>query len=187
MNTNRYAIPALLVSLALALAACDSQKGPAAAAEKSAEAPQPAATGASADARKTLDVALGAYEKARALLASDKTDGLADAAASVEKAAKEAATKASAELRPHLEAMAKAAADLKAQAGDLEGARKAFGELSRPTVALIAAEPELAKGRHVFECGMAKGYQKWVQTNQTVENPYMGTKMLACGSGSSWQ
>jgi hypothetical protein len=33
---------------------------------------------------------------------------------------------------------------------------------------------------------MAQGYQKWVQRTETIENPYMGQSMLACGSKATW-
>jgi threonine/homoserine/homoserine lactone efflux protein len=35
---------------------------------------------------------------------------------------------------------------------------------------------------HVFECPMAKGYKRWVQPTDELENPYMGQEMLTCGS-----
>ena len=68
----------------------------------------------------------------------------------------------------------------------LDQARNAFGEMSRHLIAAIAAEPDLAVGRFVFECEMAKGYPKWVQASETVANPYMGAAMPTCGVKSDW-
>ena len=65
--------------------------------------------------------------------------------------------------------------------------RKAFGEVSRPLVALLSASPQLRAGRHVFTCPMAQGYKKWIQTSDQISNPYMGTSMPMCGSGSDWK
>jgi hypothetical protein len=33
---------------------------------------------------------------------------------------------------------------------------------------------------------MAEGYQKWVQVSSEMANPYMGKKMLKCGSEATW-
>ena len=68
--------------------------------------------------------------------------------------------------------------------GDAEAVRTAFGETSRPLVAVLAAAPSLSKGMYVFECPMASGYQKWIQTDSEISNPYMGSRMLTCGSAS---
>lgn len=97
------------------------------------------------------------------------------------------AAKASARLKPHLDAIAKAARQMKeTSVADMKNMRKALGEVSRGVVALLAAEPRLTEGRHVFECGMADGYQKWVQTESTISNPYMGKRMPACGTASTY-
>ena len=125
-------------------------------------------------AASPYDGVLAAYEKVRVQLAADAGAGLA---------ARE------------LAAQAKAAglADLAASAGTLaqtatmDEARTAFATVSQHVVALIATNPDLARGRHVFECPMVKGYNKWVQVSQDMANPYMGKAMLACGGASTWQ
>ena len=65
---------------------------------------------------------------------------------------------------------------------DLKVVRVAFGELSRGVVGAIAADPTLQVGRFLYQCPMAKGYQRWVELKPRMENPYMGSRMLECGS-----
>jgi len=111
------------------------------------------------------------YEALRERFASDDLEGGKAAAAALSKvatAANEASVAASAE------AIAKAA--------DMAAARLAFGELSKAYLAVLAKKPELAQGLFAFRCPMAEGYQKWVQVDETLKNPYMGKKMLECGS-----
>ncbi len=127
-----------------------------------------------------LDPVLAAYERARALLASDQTEGLAAVAADLRKAATTAAVAVPGH-KAHLQAVATAAPAL-ASSADLAAARKAFGEISRPLVALVQADAGLAKRLHIFNCSMADGYGDWVQPSASIENPYMGKKMLACGT-----
>ena len=119
---------------------------------------------------------LAAYERVRALLAADEIKGVGDAARALETEA----TKA------QYPAIATQAAKL-AAVTEIEAARVAFGEVSREIITMLAKEPALAKGHHVFECPMTKGYRKWVQPTDDLANPYMGKKMLACGGESSWQ
>ena len=97
-----------------------------------------------------------------------------------------AATGANGDAKKHLEGLAVASKALAEGASDIDEARKGFGEVSRHVVALVASDAALKKGRHVFECSMAQGYGKWVQTEPDKKNPYMGKKMLACGSESDW-
>lgn len=160
--------------------------------DKSNDVPksEPAATGESTAAPAvegaSVDAVLGAYESIRALLARDETAGVAEKAGSLETAARGAAGRSSGHVGARLVALANAAGTLKGKAESLGEARKAFGEVSKQVVALISADPALQKGRHVFECPMAKGYKKWVQTKGEIENPYMGKEMLECGSESDW-
>jgi Cu(I)/Ag(I) efflux system membrane fusion protein len=77
---------------------------------------------------------------------------------------------------------AEAAKQLGAES-NLDKARIPFGEVSKTLVMLAGADPRLAKGRHVFDCPMTKTYNKWIQSSEQMSNPYMGPKMLACGSG----
>ncbi|HEY5922595.1 MAG TPA: hypothetical protein VIV11_13030 [Kofleriaceae bacterium] len=125
---------------------------------------------------------LAAYERARALLAADELNGVADAAREIEASAKTGAQPSP----PHFAAIAEGAEKL-ATASDLKAARDAFGEVSRHVIALLASDKALARGQHVFECPMVRGYKKWVQPSADLQNPYMGKRMLACGGESTWQ
>jgi Cu(I)/Ag(I) efflux system membrane fusion protein len=119
---------------------------------------------------------LAAYERARSLLAADTIDGLAIVARDIEAAAKSAGYADIAQTAAHLAAQT-----------SLEVARTKFGDLSRHLVALLAKDPSLARGQHVFECPMVTGYAKWIQPTEDLQNPYMGKRMLACGGESTWQ
>lgn len=125
---------------------------------------------------------LAAYERVRRALAADDAN-VVDAAREIEAAASAAAATPGAP--EHYKAIASGAATL-AAATDLSGARKAFGEISRHVIELLAIDNTLAQSKFVFECPMAKGYRKWVQTSDALENPYMGKRMLHCGVESTW-
>ncbi|HUO85095.1 MAG TPA: hypothetical protein VM534_08275 [Thermoanaerobaculia bacterium] len=125
------------------------------------------------------------YEALRAELAGDSTITLAENATRLKQAAVAAVAKADGETKKDLESLAASATKLLA-ATDLNGAREAFGEVSRHLLAVVAAAPNLAEGRFVFACPMAKPYGKWVQSEKKLANPYMGGKMLACGMPSKW-
>ena len=141
--------------------------------------------GLSTEARTGIGIALGDYEDIRAKLAQDDLESVSGAA--LKKSAESVAVKAPEALRDHLAALADAAGKLEeAPKGDADAVRKAFGEVSRSAIALLTAEESLRKDLHVFECPMAQGYKKWVQPSETKENPYMGQKMLQCGSASTW-
>ncbi len=129
-----------------------------------------------------------AYEGVQSLLVTDEIQGLAEAFGKVEAPAREAAKTAGSPAAEHLDGLADAAGRGRETAGEaqLDQARNAFGEMSRHLIAAIAAEPDLAVGRFVFECEMAKGYPKWVQASETVANPYMGAEMPTCGVKSDW-
>lgn len=139
-------------------------------------APVPTTATSSTTAAQQSNATLEAYERIRALLADDKFDGVADTARTLEQAAKS-------EQGPHYAAIATSATKLAASA-DIDGARDAFGEVSKHVVALLASDPTLARDQHVFECPMVKGYNKWVQPTDDLQNPYMGKRMLACGRKS---
>jgi Cu(I)/Ag(I) efflux system membrane fusion protein len=119
---------------------------------------------------------LAAYERVRVLLAADEIKGVAEAARALEASATSAS----------YTAIASSATKLAATA-DLDAARLAFGDVSREVVTVLASDQALAKGQHVFECPMVKGYRKWVQPSSEMANPYMGKKMLACGGESTWK
>jgi len=132
----------------------------------------PASGGKSKKSSSDLSEVLSAYEQVRALLAADKMDGLAAAARGLASAARKAR-------QTDIE---KAALPL-AKAKDLASARKAFGKLSRPLVALVQADPALKKRLHVFECPMVTaGENQWIQPTAEIQNPYMGKSMPTCGT-----
>jgi Cu(I)/Ag(I) efflux system membrane fusion protein len=150
-------------------------------APSSSKPPAPAADPPGAVA--AVDAVLAAYEPCRALLAADRTDGIAACAKAVADAARAGEPAAGEGARPLLAALVEAASGLgTAPAADIEAVRLAFGEVSRPVVALLAAVPSAGARYHVFECPMAKGFQRWVQPTAKLENPYMGRAMLECGS-----
>jgi len=111
------------------------------------------------------------YEALRDRFADDDLTGALASAASYAKVAGAAG-----------EASVAAQAEAIAKAPDLVKARGAFGELSKAYIEALTKKPELAAGLFAFRCPMAEGYQKWVQVDETMKNPYMGKKMLECGS-----
>ncbi|HLL24092.1 MAG TPA: hypothetical protein VK427_18295 [Kofleriaceae bacterium] len=138
--------------------------------------PVPMTEDTKAAARTPATAMLAAYERARAHLAADELAGVPEAAREIAATATEG----------QYPAIARGAATL-AAAKDLDAARDAFGTVSRELITLLASNPALAKGQHVFECPMVSGYRKWVQPSENLENPYMGKQMLACGGESSWK
>lgn len=178
-------IVTVVAALALTAGACKNTSD--AGRREPAPATQtPAPPAAAAPSARPADQMLAAYERARAILAADKTSGLATAAAEIEQAATAASTTADADGAEHLKMLASAAKGL-GTAADLPAARLAFGEVSRHVVAILGADHVLAEGKHVFECPMAPGYQKWVQPTAKLENPYMGQRMSSCGAASTWR
>jgi membrane fusion protein, copper/silver efflux system len=148
-------------------------------------APAAAEAGLSTAQVERMQAALSEYEALRAALAADRLADVGALSAKVQSSATAANADVPASVGTRLTQMATAAGSLKA-GGSPDEQRRVFGELSRAVVALIAENPKLGVGRKVFMCPMAQGYQKWVQTGEQVENPYMGAKMLRCGSASDW-
>jgi membrane fusion protein, copper/silver efflux system len=188
---KRSSFTSLIALVALAASSCKKEEKEAppapapAPAEGSAAEPAPGAEPAAAPAE--VEAALAAYERMRASLAKDEVAAVSEDAAALAEAAGGAAASASDIHRGHLEALAAAAETMRDMpVEDSEAVRKAFGDVSRPLVAMLSADPKLAEGRHVFECPMSQGYPKWVQVSPEIENPYMGTRMLACGGASDW-
>ena len=118
------------------------------------------------------------YEDCRKLLAADKSEGIPECASAMAKAAGSLLEEAGAH-RKHVAVAATALAEI---GPDLVEQRLAFGEVSQGIVGLLSDAPNEAKKYHIFECPMAEGYKRWVQVSEEIANPYMGTKMLACGS-----
>jgi hypothetical protein len=129
---------------------------------------------------------LDAYESIRADLASDQepaTSRYADLASAVRRAANDYDGTAQESL---IELATAADAITDGAVPGLPDARLQFGKVSEPLIAFLSSQPELAEGRFVFECPMAKGYPKWVQASEAASNPYMGTEMASCGTATSW-
>lgn len=62
-----------------------------------------------------------------------------------------------------------------------EKLRAAFGKLSENIVDLYKNSGSLTM--ELYHCPMANGYGYWLQPkNEPIHNPYMGTKMVSCGS-----
>ena len=119
---------------------------------------------------KPAPTLIGAYDTLREALASDDLKAGAAAAA---KLADVAAAK-----YPSIADQAKGAAS----AADLDAMRRQFGEVSKAMIEAAVKEPALAEGLVTYRCPMAEGYKKWVQLGPPMRNPYMGQKMLECGS-----
>ncbi|HVS31868.1 MAG TPA: efflux RND transporter periplasmic adaptor subunit [Thermoanaerobaculia bacterium] len=125
--------------------------------------------------------ALGAYEQARAMLANDRLDGIATHANALAAAFTAARPSTGDEVRQCLLDGTAAARKL-AAATSLDAARAAFKDVSMYLFALAASDPRLASGWHAYECSMTDGFNKWLQNEEGVSNPYMGTAMQTCGS-----
>ena len=131
---------------------------------------------------------VAAYEVVRGRLAGDEVQGLAAAFGGLESAASGAPAEfLSATAKDRMRRLQDAAArGAKLESDDLEGARTAFSEASEHLVAVIASDPSLGVGLHLFECPMVQGYPKWVQTSDSIGNPYLGKQMPSCGVESQW-
>jgi Cu(I)/Ag(I) efflux system membrane fusion protein len=104
-------------------------------------------------------------------LAHDTLEGVAAQA----KALAQAATA----LGPSAAPLAAAATQL-ATKTDLAEARTAFGNVNETLIAYMKAQGlEPPSGVRIAYCPMADKH--WVQKDGAVENPYYGSKMLACG------
>lgn len=154
--------------------------------DKSSEAPEAPASTLNGAARTSIDSALKSYEGIRAALAQDRAN-VRPQALQLAGAAKVALGAAPASLRGPLQDLSSSAENLATMmTQEVAEVRTAFGQVSKSVVALLAAEPSLQKGRHLFECPMAEGYKKWVQLSETISNPYMGSRMLECGATASY-
>ncbi|MCC6622895.1 MAG: DUF3347 domain-containing protein [Deltaproteobacteria bacterium] len=125
-------------------------------------------------------------DRIHAALAGDRADGVGEAGVAIAEAALAARRLVTDHAALALLADVETRARALGRGGDLEAMRLAYGELSKPLVALASAAPELRGGRHVFMCPMARGYQKWLQVEPSLRNPYFGSKMLTCGEASDW-
>jgi len=120
----------------------------------------------------------GHYEAIWRTLAGDSVDGVAEHARAIAAVADEADHPAAArETAPAILEHARALTQ-KAAAGDLDAAREAFGELTKPLVRYRKAVG--AERLKVAYCPMAK--KVWLQPEGEIGNPYYGSEMLTCGS-----
>lgn len=143
-------------------------------------------SGAQAPSEAAASV-LGAYESVRSGLATDREPDASDYVA-LASAARQATAEYDGAAGASLSRLATAADTAAAESGTgLPAARMQFGRVSEPFIDFLSSRPELAEGRFVFECPMAKGYPKWVQNSQAVSNPYMGSAMASCGSAGRWE
>ncbi|MGK2859010.1 MAG: efflux RND transporter periplasmic adaptor subunit [Thermoanaerobaculia bacterium] len=129
---------------------------------------------------------LAEYEVVRGILANDTTAGVADAGEALKKATEETLEAAPPALIDALGRIAGHAGEI-AKAGDLVAARRAFGELGRDLVPLVAMDQSLAQSLYLFECPMEQGFNRWIQKAPSMENPYKGQSMLTCGSKIDWK
>jgi hypothetical protein len=172
MNRVQLHVLGLLAALAVG---CGAQP------EESGGAPR---TGVETSETSAVSV-LDAYEAVRARLAKDEEPEAGDYE-ELASAARRTMPDHEGEARANLSELAMAAEAAAAEAGNgLPAARLRFGKFSEPLIAFLSLQPDLAQGRFVFECPMAKGYPKWVQGSDTVSNPYMGLKMASCGAAAA--
>lgn len=125
------------------------------------------------------------YEALRAALAADKIEAAAGLVAALAASSEGARAEAPAPIAEVLQLLEKTAREW-APVQNANGVRHGFGLLSQSIVRLLSENKNLAKGRFIFECPMVAGYGKWVQSSEQLENPYMGSKMLRCGSAGQW-
>lgn len=186
--------PTIVIPIVLLLAACSGENATSKAGDKLKTSGTTATTAVAVTStteaiaslpeasRIPFGAMMAGYDSIHSALASDKTDGLAGMAQTVAGAARLLGTSAPEPSKGFYAAIATEAEHVAANAGDLTKARQSFGELSKATISLLVANPELAKGRVVIECPMTKNYRKWLQTDETVRNPHYGTAMLECGT-----
>lgn len=168
----------LVASLLLSFAAC-SKTDPLVPLPPSASAPDQEPAPIPPRLEGPIGDLLSAYESARARLAADDLAGAQPFAAAMAAASRVAAEHA-VTARPTFDSVT-AGADRMVAAKDIGEMRLAYGEVSKGVIALLVADPELRTGRFLMLCPMAKGYQKWVQTSDKLNNPYWGKEMLECG------
>lgn len=124
-------------------------------------------------------------------LADDRIETVDAQFAKLEQAANSVARAADQSNSPKL---AEAARRLAAQASrsidtalnDAVEVRTAFGRISRSTIQLLAengGHTLFGKDAFLFRCGMSGvGYENWLWWSEEKLNPYMGKKMLSCGT-----
>lgn len=141
----------------------------------------PAVSARAAGAPPAYSTLLRPYEEIRQALVGDELDPVSSRAREIERLAWEASGEPvagdSSDCRDLLGQIAAAAGEL-AAARDLDAAREAFGELSKPLVRLRAMAG--AEGTVVVFCPMKK--KSWLQPPGEIGNPYFGREMVGCGT-----
>jgi hypothetical protein len=174
----------LLVCLTLPLVfvACGKQEAKVAAAAP-AKVEQVVMPRAEADSPRLAAVqkAIDAYAVVRTALATDDLAAAQKSATELSIQARAAAGQLSGPAADHLTQLA-ATAEKLTVAPEIESARDVFGDLSKTLIQAVSLEPSFQTGLVTYQCPMARGYQKWVQTGDDMANPYMGQRMLKCGS-----
>lgn len=134
---------------------------------------------------------LYAYFDLSAALAADDLKAVPIHSESLARAAEGLADQAA---RQNMDELAAAARDLIPAARKLTAkdstepkvARTRFGAISHDLIQLLAnhgGKTLFEREVYLFECGMAKvGYEKWLWRTPQIHNPYMGQKMLTCGT-----
>lgn len=90
---------------------------------------------------------------------------------------------------PHfenVEKMLKGAQDL-ATTTDEKEQRLAYALISEGLIPILRQEKALQVGLQLYYCPMAPTFRYWTQPkSESMANPYMGLKMLQCGSKRPW-
>ena len=137
--------------------------------------------------RTTLD----AYYKLTTSLTEDQLEPIAaqaDALVAASHALAQLASDAKAtDLQKSASTLASHAAEIAGKGpADLKAARVAYGRISRDMFTLLSengGQTLFGKDVFAFRCGMAKvGYENWLWWSPEKHNPYMGQRMLSCGT-----
>ncbi|MGH9380486.1 MAG: FixH family protein [Thermoanaerobaculia bacterium] len=135
---------------------------------------------------ESLRTVFAAYEEVRQALAGDRLDDATSRARRVEASLTAAASGVAEGASKAILEEARRTAETLQQAGDLDAARGAFGELTRMLMVTANADGRLKEGRTVWSCPMTETFAKWIQVEGAKENPYMGRAMPGCGEVSDW-
>lgn len=131
-----------------------------------------------------LDLLVPHYDVLRVALVHDNGHQAIDAAIKLAEAATKAKESAPQPLVPRLDMIAMQATFIAGgDAAKLGPLRTAFGEISRALVAILYRGPQEVASKYIlFECPVAQGFNRWIQTDERLANPYRGKEMPACGT-----
>jgi len=125
---------------------------------------------------RQIDTILKEYFRIHKTLSQDSTNQIDEASHAIIKAALD--TKSSdAQVQKLISEIKKAAQKIQGQS--LESSRDIFFELSKPMLVYVNKYHSEKKKYSRFYCSMVN--KAWVQSHETVENPYHGSSMLRCG------